>query len=465
MKSLICFLAALVFPAIALAGDPPVVEQLRRDLVGKSFALRVQIAGSTCLQDQGLSFSTSRLVDTEIDDYTVRYYLRTDRFMNVRRCSPSAGIVPSTMLGGMYLAGRQVLNMHPERSNMSIKQIDAKPDRIELQLTAVGQSGDQAYGKIKLMLGKGNESQSLEQLEMSLARVLEVPRIRDLVQARTTYDSIESEIRTLEVSLATELATRQKVLNATRLLTLYDQEAGAVSRLNQIAFSPVQVPGTSVKVEQTKRALAGFQQQAEREKIDTALNQYATATTQMKTDCERFPKGNVNTRSELNAQISAVDTARQDLNKFESARRELVNLGQAVAQSDEDYSTKCSASCDALSQTFSKKEEAVRTAEAIAADAERQRQEKEAQLKEERIRAQQLERVEEGFRNLNKQKATLDAKLLTALGGPDEYAIYSVYRNLLAEMIQNRQQAQALGSRSAEQEMQALIARLQKLQQ
>jgi uncharacterized membrane protein YgaE (UPF0421/DUF939 family) len=140
-------------------------------------------------------------------------------------------------------------------------------------------------------------------------------------------------------------------------------------------------------------------------------------------------------------------------------------------------------SLDILSQIFPKEEEGIRAAEAIAAEAElqrqksiraaeaitaeaeRQRQEKEARLEQEQIRTQQLESVNESFRKLKKQRAVLDAKLLTALGGPDEYATYTMYRSLLEEMIQNRQQAQALGSRSSAQEAQALFAQLQKLEQ
>jgi hypothetical protein len=347
---------------------------------------------------------------------------------------------------------------------MSVKQIDARPDRIEVQLTALGQSGDEAYGKIKLMLGNGYESQSLEQLETDLDQVLEIPRIKDLVQARNAYDSVEREIGALETSLSTELAARQKVLNAIRLLTLYNQESNAANRLNQVVFSPVPVPETSVKVERTRKALAGFRQQAEKEKIDTALNQYAATASQMKTDCERLPSGDVKTRTELNDQISAVDAARHDLNNFESARREMMNLGQAVTQSDEDESTRCSVSCDALSQTFSRKEEVVREAEAIAAEAERKREEKEAQAVQARIRAQQLKQADEDFRMLEKQKTALDTKLFTALGGPDEHAIYAESRNLLEKMIENRQLAQTLGSRSAQQELQTLTRQLQKLQ-
>jgi len=417
------------------------------------------------VQTPGLSFAETSLVDTEFDGQSIRYYARANRFLGIRRCSNPAVFAPLDTLAGMYVGAGQINSGHPEHSIMLVKQVDAKSDRIEILLTATEESGDDAYGKIKLMLGSGYQSQSLEQLEMNLAQVIELPRIGELVQARNSYDSIENQISALEVSLSSELTARQKVVNATKLLALYDQEPGAVARLNRVAFSPIQAPESSAKIEKTATALTGFQQQADKEKIDAALNQYAAATAQMKADCERLPSNEVKTRAELDAQVSAVDIARQDLNNFESARTAVISLSRSVPDSNEEYSAKCSSACELLSQTFSFKEETVRAAAVIEAEAARQQQEKEAQLEQERIRVGQLERVDEDYRNLKKRKAALNAKLLTMLGGPDEYAIYSVYRNLLGEMIQNRQQAIGLGSRSAEQEMQTLIVQLQKLEQ
>jgi len=179
----------------------------------------------------------------------------------------------------------------------------------------------------------------------------------------------------------------------------------------------------------------------------------------------RLPGADVKTRAELDAQISAVGISRKDLSYFESARREVLNLRQSAPQSDEDFAARCSVSGDLLSQAFSQKEETVRATEAIAAEAERQRQEKEAQLEQERLHAQQLERSDESFRMLKNQKAALDAKLLTVLGGPDEFATYSAYRNLIEGMIENRQEAQALGSHSADLELKALTTQLKKLEQ
>ena len=53
--------------------------------------------------------------------------------------------------------------------------------------------------------------------------------------------------------------------------------------------------------------------------------------------------------------------------------------------------------------------------------------------------------------------------MVTVLGGSEENATYSAYKNLLKQMVRNRQQAQALGSRSAESEGQRIVNQLQKL--
>jgi hypothetical protein len=463
-KSLICLLAAIAVPVTAMAGDPPVVEQLRQDLVGKTFPLRIPVAGSTCVQTPGLSFAETSLVDTELDGQEIRYYARANRLLKIRQCPRPLAFFSPDSFAGMYIDAGRIDNMHSQGSPVDIKRVEAKPDRIEIQLLATEQSGDDAYGKIKLMLGKGYESQTLQQLETILAQVVEIPRIRDLEPRQIAYQLVEDEIAAMEASLSAEYSAQQNVDNATKLLALYDREPGAVARLNLVAFTPVQAPDNLAKIKKVQQRLAGFEQQARKEKIDAALSRYAEATDQMKADCASLPKGEVKTRAGLKVQQVAVNTARQDLRRFESGRREMLNLNQSVPDSEEGYFAQCSSSLDTLTQLFPKEEESIRAADAVAAEAERQRQEREAQLQQERARTQELESVDESYRKLKRQRAALDAKLLTALGGPDEYATYSVYRNLLEEMIQNRQQAQSLGSKSAEQEMQSLAAQLLKLQ-
>ena len=54
IKCLICIFAVLDAPAIGTAGDSSVIQQLRKDTVGRSFTLRIPDGGTTCFQNQRL---------------------------------------------------------------------------------------------------------------------------------------------------------------------------------------------------------------------------------------------------------------------------------------------------------------------------------------------------------------------------------------------------------------------------
>lgn len=366
------FLAALLCPVSAMASDSSLIEQLKRELEGKSFTAEIPIAGSTCLQDQGMPIATSRLVDTEVYDNNIRYYLRADRFMNTRRCQNSAGLVPPTPYGGMYLDAQQVVVMHLNVP-MAVKQITGKPDRIEIQLEEVGLRGDDAYGKIKLMLGNGYESQPLEQIETKLARVLEIPRIKELAQASRKYESVQNEISALKATLFGNVDTQRKIDTASKLIEVYKELPGAVSSLNSVAFTPVLVPDVSSAIAESQKMLAGLQQQLrqeqfdaaiklKREKIDAAMKQYNDAMSNVKTHCDGLPNGDAKTLDELTFQVAAVTTTQQDIRTVESARSELLDLGRSLPPSD--YVAKCAAACSVLSRSLSEQEERIRAYEA-----------------------------------------------------------------------------------------------------
>jgi len=137
------------------AGEPTVVQQLRNDLVGKTFTLSTDVAGYSCIYSASLDFPTNRLIDTEIDAQgTKRFFLRADRFMNVTHCPNPVGRIP-TMVGD-YIERRYISRMYNAGHRVAVKSIEAKPDRIEIQLVPEGaSSGDDAYAKVKLMLGEG----------------------------------------------------------------------------------------------------------------------------------------------------------------------------------------------------------------------------------------------------------------------------------------------------------------------
>jgi hypothetical protein len=352
----------------------------------------------------------------------------------------------------MYVGSDLISHMHSSGSRAIVKAVEAKPDRIEIRLEPDEASGDNPYMKLKLMLGKGYESRSLEQIEMVLARTLFLPRIASIQTERATLKELGSSIAELERELATATDAQVQVEEGTRLVTLYQERESAQERLSRVVFEPVSAEQVTSRITELKRTIAAGQRQAVRDKLDAASNQYSASAMKMKSDCDRLPRGTVQSRAELTLQINSVADGRGDINQFEIARKGMVGLGQAVPQPDEDYAAKCSASYDLVAQSFPTKEDSVNAAETRAAEAQRQAE-----------RSQQLARADEDFRKLNKQKASLVSKMVTVLGGSEENATYSAYKNLLKQMVRNRQQAQALGSRSAESEGQRIVNQLQKL--
>lgn len=452
------------WPATLLASDPPVVQALRQDLVGKRFSLKLSVAGNTCLYDPALRASTSRLVDTELSEYGgVRYFLRADRFMNIKRCEPSLGAVQDTTLSGIYIDSRHIGTMHPPGEVMVVKLVEAKPDRVEVQLTPDGIfSGDMSYAKIKLVLGKGYENSTIEQIERVLARALYIPRLDSIAADEARVTAIRTEINHLQEELAQPLAAKDRLGMANHLIELYQQEPDLIRQLNTVAFSQMGIPDNSERMATAEKVAADAGHQIERERIDAARTHYSSALAAMTGACAQVHDTPVTNQAGLNAQIDAVSSARLAASKFDDARKELLSLAQPVPNDGGAYG-RCIASCDDLSKTFDDKAAAVAKAEAARTDLERKREEAVAEAEKEKEQAEQIAELNREYASLKKQRAALDAKVASALGSPDEDQVFSEYRALLEQMIRNRREVSSLGDNAAVNEEKVLLAQLHKL--
>ena len=76
---------------------------------------------------------------------------------------------------------------------------------------------------------------------------------------------------------------------------------------------------------------------------------------------------------------------------------------------------------------------------------------------------QQLVTLNTEFAKMRQQRTVLDSKLIGVLGTSDEAEAFASYRNHLEVMLENRQQALALGQRSVEPEIRALEEQMRKL--
>ena len=124
MRLVASFALGLMLPTALMASGPSVVEQLRHDLVGKTFTLASDVAGDTCLSIEGLGAPTSRLVDTEItEDAESRFYLRDTGF-KFHICPYSAGTIGNANFSGasgMYIGRNLITNMHSSGSLVVVK--------------------------------------------------------------------------------------------------------------------------------------------------------------------------------------------------------------------------------------------------------------------------------------------------------------------------------------------------------
>jgi len=380
----------LILSASMMAHDSGVMEQLRQDIVGKSYVLATTLAGNTCLFTGNLDFPTSRLVDTEIgEEGGIRYFLRADRFMNIRHCTGSAGRVEMTLATGNYIDSSLVTHMYFRGSRATVKSIDAKPDRIEIQLSPDGaHSGDDAYAKVKLMLGKGYESRRLEQIELVLANALVLPRIETIRAETARLDSVRSAISELERELTTERTAEGRVDKASQLVNQYQGLVSAEERLNKVAFQPVSVDSPASRIAELKSIVLEAQGQIADAQIRNTIDQYKASALLLKSSCGLLNAPPPTDRSELNKALATLDTARQKIERFERAQREMQKLMLEVPAGDTQFYASCITNSEVMSRTLNAQQQAILQTEAEAADRRRQ-----AQLAEER-RAMELRNEE-----------------------------------------------------------------------
>jgi hypothetical protein len=328
-----------------MASGPSVVEQLRHDLVGKTFTLASDVAGDTCLSIEGLGAPTSRLVDTEItEDAESRFYLRDTGF-KFHICPYSAGTIGNANFSGasgMYIGRNLITNMHSSGSLVVVKLVDAKPDRIEIQLTPnATPSGENAYMKLKLMLGKGYESRSLEQIEMVLSRALVLPRITSIQSARAELEHLDESVNQLERKLASEKDAQARVDDATRLLAQYEERADTQERLSRVAFEPVSVDHSTSRIAALNTIIAEGKRQAAIDREQRASEEYASSTGAMTTSCERIDDSPAINRTELETTVANVDAAKSAIERFAEAQKQMEALGLGVRAEDKEIYASC----------------------------------------------------------------------------------------------------------------------------
>lgn len=468
MKSRMVSFAILFSSVTLFAAEPAVIQQLRSDLVGKEFQLRSAVAGSTCLYDVALSRPTSRLVDTEFSQSGgIQYFLRTDRFMNIRTCAQSLGNPGDTTLSGLYIAPRFISVMHRAGETVTVKKVEGKNDRVEIQIAAAGMgSGDESYGKIKLMTGDAYQTWTLQEMESTVSRAMYLPRIHNVEVATAALISIQNSIALAEQDLQPSKSAEVRSEAAGHLPALYNSEAAAIGQVNQVAYTPVPAPKHPYTIEALRSIQLDAIKQSNQERTASALKAYTDSKLATKTACDSLPSPTApaSTREELDGQTSAVRSFSQKAAAFDVARAEIDKMGQPITKEDEAFEKQCRTSSSALSATFPNKQRHVEEAEAAKAEAEKKHKEEVTELQRQKQTTDQIATLNSGYRQMSKERSTLDAKLVETFGQAEQGQVLYQYRMLLEKMIANRQEALALGYKEADAQIRLLNEQLAKLQ-
>jgi hypothetical protein len=347
--------------------------------------------------------------------------------MNLRTCVQSLGNPGDTTLGGLYIAPRFISVIHRAGETVSVKKVEGKNDRVEIQIAADGMgSGDESYGKIKLMTGAAYGNWTLQEMESTVSRALYLPRIHDVEVATAALTSIQNSIALAEQDLQPSKIAEVRSQAAGHLPTLYNDEAAAIKKVNQVAFTPVPAPKHLNTIEALRSIQPDAIKQLNEERTDSALKAYADSKLALKTACDGLPSSTTpaSTREELDRQTGAVRSFNQKVAAFDVARAETGKIGQPITKEDEAFEKQCSDFSSALSATFPTKQRQIEEAEAAEAEAERKQIEKMAELQRQKEATDQIATLNTGYKQMSKERSTLDAKLVETFGGSEQGQVF-----------------------------------------
>jgi len=215
-----------------------------------------------------------------------------------------------------------------------VTKLEVKDDRIELFLSRVT---DDAYAKLKIMLGKGFESSyNLEAVLGIVSRALRMERFERLQAVKSEYLELKEKLATAQGRFKTaqgdarsQLQGARELQNALQALvknrTDYDS-------LTQTASDPErdQYAREAADLEKTIKALDQETRMQRAEEIRKALTAEAEEAGQIKAQLNGKP----GSLPEWQQQMTSLGRWEQILNRQQSLHRELEGLGQPVAAAD-----------------------------------------------------------------------------------------------------------------------------------
>jgi hypothetical protein len=176
--AIVCVWAMLA--ASLLAGQKPVSplrSKIEAEFANKEFRTKIMFGNSFSSRAQNGQI-VNQLVDTELSPGgIVRYYARFG-------CCPA--------VAGTYIREDAITSKLPVGSRVGVKKIDFMNDRIELQLAG---SANNAYAKLKVMLGKGYEQRTdFNAILRLISMALRIERLEEQQRLQSEFEAFKGRV-------------------------------------------------------------------------------------------------------------------------------------------------------------------------------------------------------------------------------------------------------------------------------
>lgn len=417
---LACLLAVTI-NAIAEKKEASLEAELTREFAGKSFSTKI-IFGNYIRQDRA-GKECYRLIDTEyLPGGAVRYQAR-------KGC---ANDILGIATGNFYAERNQLTSVTQLGSRLTVRKVEVKDDRIELQLWVDTNSKDISnYAKLKLFVDGGTKQLSAEKAVAAVADVLYIAEYEKQRQLRAEFEKLSSTLAVLRTQYNDPSGSADKRFQAGR--ALQDTLQKMISNAN-LAGAPYSGNVDSYKLQLTDlaRELPALEASAKAERIESIKSRISANLVQSGQVQAQLGHKPAATIEEWQKKIQQAGDYRQLLDD----RKNLVALLAQEGAPNRNFA-------DAIA---SESRELGSITDALSSDHQRL----------------QLAGLNASFQEMKKRKLTLMDKYTRAFGTPQERSSLQALTSHLQSMAQNRNEAKALGSETAAREYSQIEAELEK---
>jgi hypothetical protein len=189
----LCVAAASV--AVAAPKNPDVERTVKSQLVKKFFVSKINIGSFIPCPpnvNTGGRNDAIKPIDTELSpDGSIRYYARANCFY-----STAPGVID---LGAIFDPTRfyvtdPLSGEIPQGVSVLVRSVDFKEDRVEVNLTSNTNESSGHSGKIKYMLGAAYRTWSADEVMEAIARGIQIPAYEHLIQLKVEFETLRGNL-------------------------------------------------------------------------------------------------------------------------------------------------------------------------------------------------------------------------------------------------------------------------------